>query len=157
MAPTSLSPDSAGAERFQRARTIFDGALDTPAGDERARFVEQAAGNDPALVAEVKRLLGHHEQVAGRIHGDLPAFGPRPADRPWRFGPYTVVEQVGEGGMGTVLLAERTDGQFDKRVAIKLIRPGLGSHALLERFYRERQILATLEHPHIAPLGRRHD
>jgi len=67
-------------------------------------------------------------------------------------GPYRLVEEVGRGGMGTVWLAERADGQFEQRVALKLIKRGMDSDEILSRFLRERQILARLEHPNIGRL-----
>jgi serine/threonine protein kinase len=65
---------------------------------------------------------------------------------------YELVREIGEGGMGSVYLAERVDGTFRKRVAIKLIRPGMNSAEIVERFRREREILASLDHPNIARL-----
>ena len=67
-------------------------------------------------------------------------------------GPYALERELGEGGMGTVYLATRADQQFEMKVAIKVIRAGPGSKALIERFCRERQILAGMEHPNIARL-----
>src|SRR5690606_35010649 len=69
-----------------------------------------------------------------------------------RVGPYRVVRVVGRGGMGAVDLADRDDGQFEQRVALKLIRRGTDTREAIGRFLRERQILARLEHPHIARL-----
>ncbi len=68
------------------------------------------------------------------------------------IGPYRLVRRLGEGGMGEVFLAERSDGEFEQRVALKRIRAGLDSSAIAERFLRERQILARLDHPGIAHL-----
>ena len=69
-----------------------------------------------------------------------------------RLGAFALVREIGHGGMGTVYLADRADGQFDQRVAIKVVRGDLDSERLLRAFRRERQILARLEHPHIARL-----
>lgn len=69
-----------------------------------------------------------------------------------QVGPYRIVRELGRGGMGTVYLAERADGLFEHRVALKVIRHGLDSDPLVERFEQERRILATLTHAHIAPL-----
>jgi serine/threonine-protein kinase len=68
-----------------------------------------------------------------------------------RLGPYVLIEEIGSGGMGTVFLAERVDAEFDRRVAIKLIR-GIPTRDASQRLRRERQILANLSHPNIAPL-----
>ena len=65
---------------------------------------------------------------------------------------YKLIREIGQGGMGTVYLAERVDGAYCKQVAIKLVSPGSNSGEILERFRRERQILASLDHPNIARL-----
>lgn len=69
-----------------------------------------------------------------------------------RFGPWRVLERIGAGGMGVVYLAERADGSFDRKVALKVLRPGMESDAMQERFLLERQTLGALDHPHIARL-----
>src|SRR5262245_28756322 len=69
-----------------------------------------------------------------------------------RVGPYRLIREIGRGGMGTVLLAVRSDDAFQKRVAIKVLRRGMDTDAIVGRFRHERQILASLEHPHIASL-----
>src|SRR5207237_7767599 len=69
-----------------------------------------------------------------------------------RIGPYQILQEIGHGGMGTVYLAERADGQYRTQVAIKLVRPQLGAEDILSRFRHERQILAGLQHPNIARL-----
>jgi serine/threonine-protein kinase len=109
-----------------------------------------AAG--PELRAEVEALLaagGGADAIAQRV-AETAADAAREAV-PARIGPWHPLRVLGEGGMGTVLLAERADGEFRQVVALKLIR-GFPSDAARERFRRERQVLATLEHPHIARL-----
>src|SRR6185369_11128010 len=69
-----------------------------------------------------------------------------------QFGPYRVLSLLGHGGMGSVWLAERTDGLFRRQVALKLIRSTLTGRVMAERFSREREILASLSHPNIARL-----
>jgi serine/threonine protein kinase/Tfp pilus assembly protein PilF len=76
----------------------------------------------------------------------------RPPPEQRRIGPYVVVRELGQGGMGTVYLAARADDQYEKRVAIKVLRAGMESQEMLRHFRRERQILAGLEHPNIARL-----
>lgn len=78
--------------------------------------------------------------------------GPTPRGIGERFGPWRVVERIGAGGMGVVYLAERADGSFDRKVALKVLRPGMESEAMQERFLLERQTLGALDHPHIARL-----
>ncbi len=84
--------------------------------------------------------------------GAVAASGTASAAEPETIGPYQLVRRLGEGGMGEVFLAERFDGEFEQRVALKRIRAGLDSRAIAERFLRERQILARLDHPGIAHL-----
>ncbi|MEM8600948.1 MAG: serine/threonine-protein kinase [Bacteroidota bacterium] len=79
-------------------------------------------------------------------------LAPRPAAPGRRLGPWRLVRELGQGGMGTVWLAERADGAFEQRVAVKRIRASMFSEALRQRFVRERALLARLHHPHIAQL-----
>ena len=76
--------------------------------------------------------------------------GPRQSEAGTRLGAYRVVREIGRGGIGQVFLAERDDGQFRQNVAIKLLKRGMDTDAVLQRFRNERQILATLDHPNIA-------
>jgi non-specific serine/threonine protein kinase/serine/threonine-protein kinase len=122
-------------------------------------FLAQACGGGISLQAEVERLLAH-DAGAGSFLGhtwreDLAQSVPDrrlPAPDVQRIGPYLLVKTIGRGGMGTAYLAERADGHYQKKVVIKLLRCGTADPALLRRFFRERQILATLVHPNIARL-----
>lgn len=135
-------------ERWQAVQRIFHEALERPAG-ERASFLAGAAAGDAELEAEVATLLASADTDEGFL--ETPA---RPPEEPARarIGPYDVVREIGNGGMGTVYLALRADEQFKKRVAIKVVRRGMDTEAVLRRFRQERQILAGLEHPNIARL-----
>src|SRR5215813_4069565 len=73
-------------------------------------------------------------------------------DKEWRLGNYQIVKEIGRGGMGSVYLAERADEQYQKRVAIKLIKRGMDTDSVLRHFRNERQILAGFDHPNIARL-----
>jgi serine/threonine protein kinase len=143
------------APRFERLEALFHDAL-ARSPEERALFLETAGADDPTLRSEVERLLAAHERAGGFIQ--VPAAtlaGLAPADEPMngrRIGPYRVVRELGRGGMGAVYLAERADGGFDQRVAIKLIKRGMDTDHVLARFRAERQILASLDHPNIARL-----
>lgn len=149
-------------EQFQRADAIFDAALDLHAA-ERASYVEQACGSNTELLATVRRLLTAHEasaqfldrpaseQSAALLHSMM-RESPDWLPCPLRFGPFRIHHEIGRGGMGTVYLAERDDGQFKQRVAIKVASAGLSAEHTVQRFLRERRILAALEHPHIARL-----
>lgn len=151
-------------ERWQRIDALLDSALDLPVGD-RAAFLASACGDDAELRTEVGALLAACENPALFPDGCAANFAaplvdaaedaarapePRVTER---IGAYRIIRELGRGGMGAVYLAERDDGEFEHRVAIKLMRFGLGADPLhLRRFRKERQILARLEHPHIARL-----
>ena len=129
-------------DRWQQVKRIAGDALDlAPAA--RAAFVAAACDGDAALEADVLSLLAAEDPTGRFLEPDRP---------PDRVGPYRIVREIGRGGMGTVYLGERADGQFDQRVAIKLVTRGMDSDAVLRRFLAERRILARLEHPGIARL-----
>jgi predicted Ser/Thr protein kinase/tetratricopeptide (TPR) repeat protein len=146
--------------QWQRIEELLDAALDAgPA--RRAAFLDESCGGDETLRAELERLLqAHHiadgfldrpaHELAGPLLLDLPAFGPMAPGA--RVGAYRVVRELGRGGMAVVYLAERADGAFRRRVALKVVLPARAERDLLRRFHEERQILATLEHAHIAHL-----
>ena len=125
---------------------------------ERPRFVDEHCAGDPELRRDVMALLesyertGRFDQVADAISG--PGGEPSVADAPppSQIGPYRILDEIGHGGMGAVYLAERVDGQFEQRVALKLLRGDLPSEELQQRFLAERQILARVSHPNIAHL-----
>jgi eukaryotic-like serine/threonine-protein kinase len=134
-------------ERWALVQGIFHDALERPAG-ERAAFLASAAAGDAALEAEVASLLVSNEAAADFL--ETPAAA---ADAPrTRVGPWRILAEIGHGGMGTVYLGERADGPFRKTVAVKIVRRGMDTEAVLRRFRQERQILAGLEHPNIARL-----
>ena len=151
---------------------LFDEAVALPAS-ERLAFVETATSDDPDLRRELEALLARDardasmldvafedlvlallgdESVADSSGGDGARSISDARDRSEveRVGPYRLLREVGRGGMGTVFLAEREDGEFDRTVAIKLVKRGMDSDEILRRFRSERQILAKLEHPNIA-------
>ena len=145
------------AERWARLDELFHRAapLD-PAG--RAALLARECGGDPAFRTLLERLLaGHDRAEAGGFIEDpvLPPEGLEASLQPFegrRIGPWRIVREVGRGGMGAVYLAERVDGTFEQRVAIKLIKRGMDTDQVLARFNAERRILASLEHPNIARL-----
>ena len=151
-------------ERWHRIDQLFDAALDLPAG-ERTAFLDEACPDEPdvrdeveALLAACERATGFLEQpphtLAGAVLG--PSSEAYEADvhlAPGRtVGPYRIVEPIGRGGMGVVYLAERADGHFQKRVALKVVKRGMDTDEIVGRFRYERQILARLEHPNVARL-----
>ena len=145
-------------ERWQQIKAVFAEAmvLDTAA---RAAYLDTACSGDADLRVEVESLLAS-SPPAGDHFLDAPAVFLQAASAPSpgemsgrRVGPYELSEEIGHGGMGAVYRARRADGQYEQQVAIKLVRSGYEDRrALLQRFWTERQILATLDHPHIARL-----
>ena len=136
-------------ERKKRALQLLDEALERTA-EERQAFLDESCGDDPTLRRDVESLLdtdadgGILREPAFSVHAEDESIG-RLIDS------YKLVRLLDRGGMGTVYLAERED--FEKRVALKLIRRGLDlDEVLVRRFHNERQILARLEHPNIARL-----
>jgi eukaryotic-like serine/threonine-protein kinase len=140
------------------AKRIFSEALDLPR-DERERFLASACQNADALLAEVRSLLAWHDQSTGFLEepaGHLGGFARTPT--PPRdlvgttVGVWRVESLVGSGGMGVVYRAERADAAFRRQAALKVIRPGSDSDAIVRRFQAERETLAALDHPNIARL-----
>jgi serine/threonine-protein kinase len=146
----------APSERFRRLKDLFAEALERPLA-ERAAFVEEACGADAALAAELRGLLEAHAHDDGFLE-EIVAEGARDVAPPGRgtlrgrFGVYEILEELGSGGMGSVFLARRADSEYEAKVAVKIVRPGLFSPETLRRFRAERQALARLAHPGIARL-----
>jgi len=150
------------ADRRARVDALFDRALDL---DEAARegFLRSAC-DDASMQAEILELLRLVAQPSSILDPDRIVEGPlwraiaagsegRAEPREGeRVGPWRLVRQLGRGGMGTVFLAERVEGRFQQRAALKLLHLGADSEEMLRRFERERQILASLGHAHIARL-----
>jgi len=131
-------------ERFREVEEIFYAAIDWPPGVERDTLIRERCGADEKLRTEVALLLEDHERIRAVV--------PTPAQRLPRFGAWQAVKLLGRGGMGTVYLAERADGAFQMSAAVKVVPLALASHAIEERFRRERQFLAGLDHPKVARL-----
>jgi serine/threonine protein kinase/tetratricopeptide (TPR) repeat protein len=139
-------------DRFARLQELFHAALALSPGERRA-YLEAASGGDRALVDEALLLLASAEEGADRLEEDVrvaAAALARDAGSGRRIGPYRVLRELGEGGMGVVYLAVRDDDAYRKRVAIKVASAAGGRQEA--RFVQERQILAALEHPGIARL-----
>ncbi len=120
---------------------------------EREAFVRRTCHSEPALLAELLSLLGAGESGGSLEHviAEAALDAGAPGLRT-RIGPYEILSEVGRGGMGIVYLAERADGEYRKRVAVKVVRLSYASEDLAARFRAERQILANLDHPNIARL-----
>ena len=136
--------------RQRRAFAIAGEAYDVPES-ELATFLDTACDGDDDLRAAVEALLafdGADDSLLDGGVGHLLADAPPPED----VGGYRVVGELGRGGMGVVYEAERTDGVYEKTVALKLVQAGRASEEAVQRFARERRVLARLDHPGIARL-----
>lgn len=152
------SDDSTSSDRWARLDAHFAKAADLD-GEAREAYLDALRDDEPELADELRAMLrwdttGGSDQLDQAIRGAAEeVLDDRDASRAGaRIGPYRVVEELGHGGMGTVYLAERDDGAYQARVAIKLIRGGVASRDQIRRFREERQILANLDHPNIARL-----
>src|SRR6476661_3577320 len=138
------------AERWQRLSPLLDAMFELDA-DTRARSLELLREEDPQLAEDLAALIALEAERDDFL--SQPLVAPLPGMRTGLLvGPYRLDRMLGEGGMGQVWLATRADGLYERRVALKLLRAGLADPKLRLRFTRERQILARLEHPHIARL-----
>jgi eukaryotic-like serine/threonine-protein kinase len=141
-----------GREGWDVVSPLLDTALEL-AGEERSAWIASLRGRDPALAAAVESLLEEHNAL--RHEGFLEGPPPRPPPASLAglaLGPYTLRSLIGQGGMGSVWLAERSDGRFQGVAAVKLLNASLVGREGEARFLREGNILARLQHPHIAHL-----
>ena len=145
---------------WQRIEAALGEALQIRA-EERSLLLERLAREDPELCREVQSLLDAADASESFLESSAADYAAShfidpfipPAVEPGEVvGRYRLLDEIGRGGMGMVWLAERADGQFEQRVALKLIKRGMDTDEVLARFLQERQILARLEHPNIARL-----
>jgi serine/threonine protein kinase len=145
------------AERWRLLGPYLDRALDLIDESERESWLASLGDREPAVAAELRVLLEQHRIAEREGYLEHGASHLRRPEAPaatlagQTIGAYTVVSPIGEGGMSSVWLAERSDGRFERRAAIKFLRISLGRHGE-ERFTREGAILGRLTHPHIAQL-----
>lgn len=144
----SLSP-----EEWLALSPYLDQAL-AMSDDERNAWLRSLREHSPAMVAQLTSLLEEHQVLVREGFLEKGEFGfPDSASLAGQtLGPYTLTSQIGQGGMGSVWLAERNDGRFERRVAIKFIHIALMGKGGEARFKREGSILGRLSHPHIAEL-----
>lgn len=145
------------ADRWQRISECFDRLIDLDPAARQQALVDLRR-SDAGLAAEVERLLAADaldnplldadSGGVARVRESLREATPEGE----QIGSYRLLHRLGQGGMGEVWYAERTDGSYDQRVAVKLLRPGMDTHAILRRFLQERRILARLRHPNIVRL-----
>jgi WD40 repeat protein/serine/threonine protein kinase len=142
-------------ESAYNVETIFLAALDRATPQERQAYVDGACNSDPQVRDRVMELLRAHEASHGpldRLPSEvLPLTADLPhAERPGtQIGPYKLLQVIGEGGMGIVYMADQKE-PVKRRIALKIIKPGMDSQQVIARFEAERQALALMEHPNIA-------
>src|SRR6266481_813201 len=133
---------------------LFAAAIELPIA-ERGAYLDRACSGDPDLRQRVEGLLKEHDDLGdfpkkrpskGTAQGGPRAIGEKPGDR---IGHYKLLQQIGEGGYGVVYMAEQ-EAPVRRRVALKIIKPGMGTRSVIARFEAERQALALMDHPNIA-------
>lgn len=145
-------------EKWEKVKSIFHNAYDLEV-HKRAAFIAAECGDDATMLAEVRSLFDSHnaseelfESPAFESISSLVEQKALPSRVGQTIGNYKIESEIGRGGMGAVYLASRADAEFDKKVAIKLIKRGFDTDEVIRRFRHERQILAALEHPNITRL-----
>jgi serine/threonine protein kinase len=133
-------------ERIRQIRTLLDAAMERDALTRDA-FIREACQGDEELLREIERLLDVEPTANGAETGPE-SLPPRSEGR--TIGPYVVLRQLGQGGMGAVYLAVHADDPERTPVALKILRPETTTEEILRRFKREREILESLDHPNIA-------
>jgi len=142
---TTIPPD---------VKSIFGRALEIESPAALAAYLEEACGANAGLRAEIEGLLRYH-RIAGEFMGrplaadatdDYETITERPGTV---IGPYKLMEQIGQGGMGLVFVAEQQH-PVRRKVALKIIKPGMDTRDVMARFEAERQALALMDHPNIA-------
>src|SRR5579872_1542845 len=134
-------------ETWSRVKEVVDVCLDLEP-PQRADYLERVCAGAPEVRAEVESLLESHEQLGDFIAEPLL----RESFVGGHLGHWKIVADIGEGGMSRVCLAERDDGQFEQRAAVKILKRGMDTDLILRHFQMERQILAGMRHPHVARL-----
>jgi serine/threonine protein kinase/tetratricopeptide (TPR) repeat protein len=135
-------------------RAIFEAALDRKDPEERAAYLNEACGADQRLREQIEGLLKAHEML-GSFLAPPPTAPVATVDEPIHegegtvIGPYKLLEQIGEGGFGVVYMAEQTE-PVRRKVALKVLKPGMDTRQVVARFEAERQALAIMDHPNIA-------
>jgi len=136
--------------------SIFFAALEKTSPEERASYLDEVCGEDVELRRRVERLLKAHPKAAGGFLESPPAelqptidLSPVQEGPGAVIGPYKLLEQIGEGGFGVVYMAEQRE-PICRKVALKIIKPGMDTKEVIARFEAERQALALMDHPHIA-------
>src|SRR5207244_3314645 len=146
-----------------QVESILAAAVEIDSEVKRREYVAQACGGDTELMRRVEELMANHFRAGSFLEEPHAAFSPQGgglglgatidipiAERPGTvIGPYKLMEQIGEGGMGLVFVAEQQE-PVRRKVAVKVIKPGMDSRQVVARFEAERQALALMDHPNIA-------
>jgi hypothetical protein len=136
-------------------REIFNASLEFADPAQRSAYLDQACAGDAALRRQIEGLLEMHAQLGSFLESPAEAGAmtvdqsASPEGTGTVIGPYKLLQEIGEGGMGTVWMAEQTQ-PVQRKVALKIIKAGLDSRHVLARFEAERQALALMDHPNIA-------
>src|ERR1043166_7323415 len=142
--------------RWQEIKSILAEALEHESPSARNAVIDRSCAHDPELLHEIESLMAQAtpgdplEECAEGLEAALHSDDTFDIGR--RAGAYILIREIGRGGMGTVYLAARADGYFEKEVAIKLLNSGVATEDMVRRFHFERQVLARLDHPNIARL-----
>jgi WD40 repeat protein/serine/threonine protein kinase len=142
-------------DNLSAVESIFFAALEKRSPEARAAYLEDVCGRDTELRRSVERLLNAQPKVGSFLQAAAPAPAATADHRPileepgTRIGPYKLLQQIGEGGMGIVYMAEQEE-PVRRKVALKIIKPGMDSAQVVARFEAERQALALMDHLHIA-------
>lgn len=161
LSPIEIRPGELNPQRWERLKAVFADAMERDTTGERTAFVRDACADDTTLRLEAESMLSQAElllQEADDPFEECAQDAARtlrrddPSQIGKRIGAYQILREIGRGGMGTVYLAARADGQFEKQVAIKLLKRGTDTEEVLRRFSAEQHILARLDHLNIARL-----
>ncbi len=148
-------------QKWQHLKSVLAQALEQTSPGDQTRMVRKCCAGDTALLEEAEALLAEANALLEQPSDEFEECAEHATSTFWRedisragerLGAYLIVRELGRGGMGTVYLAARADGEFEKQVAIKILKRGIDTAEILQRFRTERQILAQLDHPNIAHL-----
>jgi eukaryotic-like serine/threonine-protein kinase len=142
------------ASEKQDIQAIFNEASVLVSEEDRLRFLDEACGDDLQMRARVGVLLNAHSEAGGFFGGKTPddnrtKIFPITEHPGTIIGPYKLLQQIGEGGMGIVFMAEQTE-PIQRTVALKIVKPGMDTRQVIARFEAERQAVAMMDHPNIA-------
>ncbi len=141
--------------QVEQAKSIFLNAAEIASDEVRSDYIDAKCGDNAQLRGEVQSLLQHHGLLGGFLESptggnaatiDLPPLAERPGTQ---IGPYKLIQEIGEGGMGLVFMALQKE-PVRRKVALKIIKPGMDTREVIARFEAEQQALAMMDHPNIA-------